>query len=119
MGYQIQTPIIEQLICQAEMKLHIWDDFYCRGVWAALIKESSTATTLESTTNPSDIKYLTRANEILEIDWLPIHLDANVASAIAGLEKKLSRLPSDELDKDSSWITKVEDLYRDTSQVLC
>jgi hypothetical protein len=102
--------------------LLIWDDRYSKGVWAGLGIIQADVDTVSGLSEAGDLDMIPAMEYVLSADWLPYVTGGSVADALSQLEARLTKLPEDQIARDSLWssltsqaIEALRTAYQDTT----
>lgn len=86
-------------------QLKVWDDRYSAGIWVALGRDySQEFSEVCELTESGDIEAAGFSEYILNTGaWLPFNCNVTILAALDDLEKKLSQLPCEQIERSSDW----------------
>lgn len=94
---------IDHLVTKERFALQAWDDRYSKGVWAALGTNEYQVDVVRDLSDAGDLDMIPAMDFVFSADWLPYVTGLNLIEALSNLEARLAGLPSDQLNRQSSW----------------
>ncbi len=113
---------IDLLVTKHDFTFQAWDDRYSKGVWVVCTPNAYQADAIRESSEDGDLDMIPCTEYVLGTDWLPVEIGRSLVEAMTTLEARLSRLPSDQVVRDSSWtaavwgaLEKLQDVRRESA----
>jgi hypothetical protein len=94
-------------LVQQSWHLHVWDDRYSKGIWAAIFPNEETLADFCDATSCGDDEAANACTYMLDVDWTPAVVRSSVYDALMSLDSRLGNIlglkPVQMMARNYSW----------------